>query len=198
MTILFAAADRDLLSGFGRLLGARGHRVVTAFDGAQALSRLAEERPDLAVLDESLPRVPQSRLLGELNAAAVPVILLLSERPRMARFGSPALPDSFLCYPFSPAELEDRIGRVLAETTASDFRVGSVEVRPSSRTLSGRLRVTAEEIAFLRSLADGEAPRGRDADLSALVLNEKFSRMREPIRIRYRAHEGYRVVNERE
>ncbi len=198
MNILFAASDRDLLSGFRRLLGAKGHQVQTAFDGTQVLAKLSGETFDLTVLDESLPRISRSRLLQALNEAKVPVILLLSEHPRVALYDSPDLPDSFLCYPFSPEELEQRIERVLAETTAPDFQVGGVAVQPSSRLLSGKLPVTAEEISFLRSLSAGDVPQGEEADFSARVLNKKFSCLQDSIRIRYRLHEGYRVVTANE
>ena len=78
MCILFAAPDRDLLACYESLLTADFGRTVTAFDGARVLTLLGREPFDLAILDESLPRVSRDRLLSGLGEKGVPVILLMT------------------------------------------------------------------------------------------------------------------------
>lgn len=197
MNILFAAADRDLLAGFRALLEGEGYRVETAFDGTQVLIAAEENAPDVAILDSELPRVSVSRLLSALRERNVPVILLLPERLRSTHYLSPELPDSFLCYPFSPQELEQRIALVLSERREAPYSLGQLPVKPEQRTL-GSEKVTAEELALLRSLSSGGAGEGKDPALPARALNEKLCRMREPFRIRYLANQGYRMVNAHE
>ena len=56
-----------------------GYRVMSAYNGTQALARLAEERPDLIVLDYMLPDRDGSRLrklIAQDALARIPVILI--------------------------------------------------------------------------------------------------------------------------
>jgi CheY-like chemotaxis protein len=49
--ILLVDDDRDLVAGVKAFLEARGYDVDTAHSGVEARERLAEQRPDLVVLD---------------------------------------------------------------------------------------------------------------------------------------------------
>ena len=58
-------------------LQAEGHRVVVALDGAQALARIRQRRPDLLLLDVMMPTVDGWQVLNELEVLGeVPVIVL--------------------------------------------------------------------------------------------------------------------------
>ena len=69
--------NRDMLS---RRLGKRGFEVVTAVDGAQAVERARSERPQLILMDLSLPVMDgwtaTRELRGEPETASIPVIAL--------------------------------------------------------------------------------------------------------------------------
>ena len=69
--------NRDMLS---RRLGKRGFEVVTAADGAQAVERARSERPQLILMDLSLPVMDgwtaTRELRGEPETASIPVIAL--------------------------------------------------------------------------------------------------------------------------
>jgi CheY-like chemotaxis protein len=64
------------------LLSDEGFRVVTASNGAQALQRAAEARPDLMIVDFMMPVLDGAGLLRALaetpDLAAIPVILMSS------------------------------------------------------------------------------------------------------------------------
>ena len=64
------------------LLGDEGYRVVTASNGAQALHRLAEARPDLVIADFMMPVLDGAGLLQALRerpeTVEIPVILMSS------------------------------------------------------------------------------------------------------------------------
>lgn len=54
-SVLLVDDNRDIADSLALLLERSGCRVRVAYDGAAALERVREERPDLAVLDLGLP-----------------------------------------------------------------------------------------------------------------------------------------------
>ena len=79
MAVIFVVDDyevhREALRSF---LRRRGHEVVTAADGAEALEQLKTRRPDLMVLDLWMPNVDGLAVLTALRDsgdAPVPVIV---------------------------------------------------------------------------------------------------------------------------
>ncbi len=80
-SILCIEDDRSLCQILAKALGGEGYRVRTAFDGEEALVRLAESTPDLVLLDLILPRRDGFSVLEGIRgqagpAGAVPVILI--------------------------------------------------------------------------------------------------------------------------
>ncbi|HVW33838.1 MAG TPA: SpoIIE family protein phosphatase, partial [Acidimicrobiia bacterium] len=89
-------------------------RVVVAPDGATALTRAREIRPDLVLSDVMMPGLNGFELLKALRAdealAAVPVILLSARAGEEASVeGLEAGADDYLVKPFSSAELLARV-----------------------------------------------------------------------------------------
>jgi two-component system, cell cycle response regulator DivK len=69
--------NRDLIQ---RFLEPEGYEVVVAHDGAEGLARAVTERPDLVLMDMSLPVVDgweaTRRMKGNPATAAIPIIAL--------------------------------------------------------------------------------------------------------------------------
>jgi CheY-like chemotaxis protein len=69
--------NRDMLS---RRLERRGHQVTIAVDGQQAIDLATAEKPDLILMDMSLPVVSgwdaTRKLKGDLATRTIPVIAL--------------------------------------------------------------------------------------------------------------------------
>jgi CheY-like chemotaxis protein len=69
--------NRDMLS---RRLTRHGYQVVVAVDGAQGIAMAASERPDLILLDMSLPVIDgweaARRIRGDRNMERIPIIAL--------------------------------------------------------------------------------------------------------------------------
>lgn len=69
--------NRDMLS---RRLARRGYEVNIAVDGAEALVQVNSERPDIILMDMSLPVLDgwevTRRLKNDENTSAIPVIAL--------------------------------------------------------------------------------------------------------------------------
>jgi DNA-binding response OmpR family regulator len=79
-TILIADDDAALRELLRTALEAAGYRVVEAADGVEALKLAAHERPDLLILDISMPRLDGWAVLRQLESqpatAGLPVIVL--------------------------------------------------------------------------------------------------------------------------
>jgi CheY-like chemotaxis protein len=92
--------------------------VVEAGDGDEALELIAQERPDLVLLDWSMPRRAGADVLDEIKQRhpALPVVVLTAEHQPTHRALAEALGvDVFLTKPFSPIELLDTVERLLPE-----------------------------------------------------------------------------------
>jgi len=194
MRILFAAPDRDLLACYENLLSQAFEGVVTAFDGAQVLTRVREEQFDLVVLDRDLPRVENRILVSTLNDARVPVVVTQESALSLRDLQDEALPNAFLSYPFTSAELMDTMTDVMEKASGGGrFPVAELEADTAAFCL-GAERVTAAELNILSDLAEGKTvPLGQNAACIG-ALNEKLAKQKSPARIRYRTGEGYRLV----
>jgi two-component system alkaline phosphatase synthesis response regulator PhoP len=97
----------------------RGHQVLEAPNGDEALQLARSDRPDLVVLDLMLPGIDGYQVLQELRAgeetSEVPVLVLTAkslqaDRERSRQLGAAA----FLTKPFLPDELCDLVDAILA------------------------------------------------------------------------------------
>jgi DNA-binding response OmpR family regulator len=100
-------------------LGRAGHRVETAANGWEALEAVRRERPDLILLDLMLPDLDGfgvCEILGRDPATAtIPLIIIsawASPDSRNLSLELGAL--DYLTKPFSPAELVDRVNRLVS------------------------------------------------------------------------------------
>lgn len=112
--ILVADDDQTLLNTLSVILRGRGYEVVPVLGGQQLLERLAEERPDLLMLDIMMPKVDGLQLLQRIKEDErwrdLPVLMISSMAPeegtvRSLGFGAA----DFIAKPFRVRELEARI-----------------------------------------------------------------------------------------
>ena len=109
-------------------LRAECYDVSEAGDGETALAMVANDRPDLVVLDVMLPGVDGLEVCRQVRAATdLPVILLTALGAEADRVvGLEIGADDYLTKPFSPRELVLRVGSVLrrrGESAPSDLDV---------------------------------------------------------------------------
>ena len=118
-TILLADDDADIRTVFGMSLE-RYYRVLEAATGTSALELTRRERPDLVVLDWTMPGSSGIETLTALRqdplTANVPVIMLTgkeeeADRARAASLGAYA----FLVKPVSPPQLLNTIRAALPQ-----------------------------------------------------------------------------------
>jgi DNA-binding response OmpR family regulator len=101
-----------------------GYRVVTATDGAVALERIENERPDLVVCDIMMPVVNGLEVVERLRNSddeglrALPVILLSAKaQASEVQKGLDVGADDYITKPFDPLELIERVQALLETPT---------------------------------------------------------------------------------
>jgi DNA-binding response OmpR family regulator len=114
-SILVVEDEEAIAEAVRARLASEGYRVRLAFDGPQALVAVAEERPDLVVLDLMLPGMDGLEVCREIQRKDwVPVLMLTArteEADKVAGFAAGA--DDYLTKPFSLRELAARVRAIL-------------------------------------------------------------------------------------
>jgi two-component system alkaline phosphatase synthesis response regulator PhoP len=92
-----------------------GYRVITSYDGTEALKLAREGHPDLIVLDLMLPGMDGLELCRTIRAESdVPIIMLTAMTTDQDRLtGLDMGADDYVTKPFSPRELAARVRAVL-------------------------------------------------------------------------------------
>ena len=107
--------DPTVADVVGRYLVRDGHTVECVHDGHEALRRIAEQQPDLVVLDLMLPGIDGLEVCRRLREHwPIPVVMLTAlgeETDRVVGFETGA--DDYVTKPFSPRELALRVRSVL-------------------------------------------------------------------------------------
>ena len=135
-----------------------GYRVLTAYDGRQALRLAREGYPDLIVLDLMLPGIDGLEVCRTLRAESdVPIIMLTARTTDQDKLtGLDLGADDYVTKPFSPRELAARVRAVLrrlpGERGPNEIKHGDLTVNFLKREafLAGRLlNLTAAEFKLL-------------------------------------------------
>lgn len=78
--VLVVEDDIEIRELLAEMLADAGYRVSVASNGAEALARLAEERPSLVILDLMMPVMDgwtlRARMLSDPSLADIPVIVV--------------------------------------------------------------------------------------------------------------------------
>jgi DNA-binding response OmpR family regulator len=133
--ILIVDDDRKIAALVRAYLEREGYRVVTAYDGREALRRARSDDPALVVLDLMLPEVDGLEVMRLLRAESdVPIVLLTARSSLPERIiGLERGADDYVPKPFSPAELVVRVKAVLRRTQRTDVPAG---LPPTATTLT--------------------------------------------------------------
>lgn len=141
-TVLIIDDDPTVTEVILSYLTAAGLRAVAAGDGDRGLALLASDRPDLVVLDRTLPGIDGIEVCRRIRALSdVPVLMLTGlgdEEDRIA--GLEAGADDYLAKPFSPRELVLRVQSLLRRSLADAPVAGVIEagrfrLRPEARVI---------------------------------------------------------------
>jgi two-component system response regulator ChvI len=164
-TVALVDDDRNILASVSMALEAEGFRVRTYTDGAEALTALERQPPDLAILDIKMPRLDGMELLKRLRQkSALPVIFLTSKDDEIdemmgLRMGA----DDYITKPFSQRLLIERIRAVLrrreaqgAAPSSGILKRGDLELDPQRHSCHWKgeeVDLTVTEFLLLQALA---------------------------------------------
>jgi DNA-binding response OmpR family regulator len=115
--VLVVDDDRELLESMRMALSTRGYEVMIARDGAEALSRVEQDRPDLMLLDLVMPRRCGFTVLDRMQRSGIrstKVIMIAGtddpkHRDTAARWGVSV----FLSKPFPMEQLLSEVDTIL-------------------------------------------------------------------------------------
>ncbi|KJS53622.1 transcriptional regulator [Streptomyces rubellomurinus subsp. indigoferus] len=162
-TVLIAEDDRAIRDSLTRALTLEGYVVRTAPDGARTLAALAEQRPDVLILDVMMPAPDGLEVCRRLRAAGdrTPVVMLTARVEVPDRIaGLDAGADDYLVKPFDVDELFARLRALLRrhppERTEDVLTVADLRIEPPARRAwrAGReLELSRTEFDLLELLA---------------------------------------------
>jgi two-component system, NtrC family, nitrogen regulation response regulator NtrX len=179
--ILVVDDEPNIRRLLGSLLDAEGHATRTAASGEDALAAVADEEPDVVLLDLALPGASGLEVLAALRTTnpALPVVMMsgratLDDAVRATKIGAfhfiekPLSAEAVLLTVASAIEL--RRARELSRTLAAELSAGARLVG-TSRVMQ-KVRQLIEQVAptDARVLITGESGTGKE--LAAAALHE--------------------------
>lgn len=161
-TVLVVDDDLRLQRTLAIALHAHAHSVLTASDGRTALQVVAEESPDVVILDLGLPDLDGTEVLRRIRQTSlVPVIVLSARHESDDKVEALDLgADDYVTKPFGVEELLARVraagrragdlGRDLGVLTSEHFVLDFAERRATAA--GDEVRLTPTEWRVLESL----------------------------------------------
>ncbi len=115
--VLVVDDERDVVELIKFLLERDNHQVVEAFNGREALERVAAEIPDLIILDIMMPEMDgytvNARLTENEATRRIPVIILTAKGQMRDVFEMASNVAFYMEKPFDPKHLREKIQEVL-------------------------------------------------------------------------------------
>lgn len=156
--------DEEHIVELARLyLNREGYQVDSVGDGALALGRFAQGKPDLVILDVMLPGVDGLTICREIRRQSQVPIIMLTARDEITDkvVGLELGADDYLTKPFHPQELVARAKALLRRTRqepdpAEVIRAGKLEIdlgRHEVRHGDARVQLRPKEFDLLALLA---------------------------------------------
>jgi len=161
------APIRRLVSSY---LQAEGWDVATATNGLEAIEAVRERRPDLVVLDVSMPELDGIEALRQIRTSSDVYVIMLTARAEETDklIGLAVGADDYLTKPFSPRELVARIKAVLRRS------------RPAAAAEEQLVSLSGVEIDSLRRTVK---VNGDDKELTTLEFDLLAALAEQPGRV---------------
>ncbi len=173
-----------------------GYQVITAANGQDALTAVAQQAPNIVILDIALGAPPDGlevcRTLREWSK--VPIIMLSvrgEEKTKVAALNAGA--DDYLTKPFGMEELKARIQAVLRRTSmeptstpSAEIRVGDLLIDLSNRRVlveGEEVHLTPKEYDLLRLLATNPGKVMTHRTLLSKVWGSEYGDMDHYVRV---------------
>ncbi len=114
-TILIVDDEKPIVEILQYNLEKEGYRVITAFDGEEALDKVMQENPDLILLDIMMPGKDGFTVCREIRAEKdIPIIMLTAKELEVDKvLGLELGADDYVTKPFSAREVVARVKAIL-------------------------------------------------------------------------------------
>lgn len=201
-TVLIVEDEPEFAALLELWIGQAGYRTVMALDGADALRRFYDERPDLVVLDVALPGLDGWQVLERLREfSRVPVLMVTArgseaDKIRGLKLGA----DDYVTKPVSFPELVARVEAALRRAGSSPperhrrlqhgdlivdlddhrarLRGQEVRLTPTEFRLLAFLVERAGQLVTHRQMLDGVWGTGYERDVHLLRMTVRNLRLK--------------------
>jgi len=163
--ILIVEDEKDIVKMLDYNLRKEGFRIISCYDGEEALDLANREHPDLIVLDLMLPGIDGlevcKTLKKENKTSNIPIIMLTAKAQESDKIvGLELGADDYVTKPFSPRELIARIKAVLRRAKEKErlpevLKIGNLTIDFSKILVNIKdkpVELTAKEFELLKTL----------------------------------------------
>jgi DNA-binding response OmpR family regulator len=150
-TVLVVEDESSIASFVALYLKNAGYKVRTVGTGEAALEQVADERPDLIVLDLMLPDIDGIEVCRRIRKSSeVPILMLTARDEDVDKIiGLEVGADDYLTKPFNPRELVARVKSILRRAVPEKREIETKEIKHGDLSIdAGRreVHVGKEEI----------------------------------------------------
>ena len=182
-TIMIVEDDRQTNDAVAEYLKSFGYRMLSAYDGDEALQLFECNNIDLIILDIMIPKKTGLAVLHTIRAkSSVPILMLTAigdEYTQVTSFDEQA--DDYITKPFSMVLLGRRVTALLrrsGQTVSPDIMTfGDVTVDFSGYTAKGpegKIDITPKEIDLLKLLVEHKGLLFDDLDAIPMLCENKI------------------------
>jgi DNA-binding response OmpR family regulator len=120
-TILIVDDEAYIVTSLEYVMQSAGFEVAVAYDGEEALAKVAEKVPDLMILDLMMPKLDGFEVCEKIRQNPLwkdirIVILTAKGRDIERKKGMSLGADDYMTKPFSTRDILDRVKELLAES----------------------------------------------------------------------------------
>ncbi len=117
--ILVVDDEPDIVDTIEFRLKSKGYKVISAYDGLEALEKARSEKPDLIVLDVMLPKMDGFQVCRLLkfdeNFKDIPIVMLTAKTQESDKAaGTETGADEYMTKPFESEKLIEVVDRLLS------------------------------------------------------------------------------------
>lgn len=185
--ILVVDDDKDIVAAIAKLLELEGLSVIKAYDGMDALDKLAmNSNINLILIDIMMPKLDGLSAMMKIRATRnIPILMLSAKSEDTDKVLGLAMgADDYITKPYNPIELVARIKSNLrrylqlgsADTTKSDvIKIGGLVLDTSAKTLEvdgEPVKLTATELKILELLMKNAGRVFSAEEIYSKVWNE--------------------------
>lgn len=185
--ILVVDDDKDIVGAIAKLLELEGYSVIKAYDGMEALDKLASNSSiNLILIDIMMPKLDGLSATMKIRTTRnIPIIVLSAKSEDTDKvLGLSMGADDYITKPYNPIELVARVKSNLrrylqlgsADTTKSDvIKIGGLALDTSAKTLEvdgEPAKLTATELKILELLMRNAGRVFSSEEIYSKVWNE--------------------------